>query len=135
MIILTKREIAYFNAAKAVSSLSDHKYKMGCVIVNKHRIISSGFNSETKCHRIQAELDMNEYKMHSSGKIHAETSALLSLRHIDLSKASIFIYRELKDGTKALARPCPCCQKLIRRAGIKHVYYTGNNSLIYEELI
>jgi deoxycytidylate deaminase len=132
---MTKKEIAYFEAAKAVSKLSDHNQKMGCVIVNKHRIISSGFNSETKCHRIQAQLDMNYYRMHSSGKIHAETSALLPLRHLDLSKASVFIYRELKDGTKALARPCPCCQKLIKQLGIRHVYYTGNDSLVYEEFI
>ncbi len=132
---MTKKEIAYFEAAKAISKLSNHNQKMGCVIVNKHKIISSGYNSETKCHRLQAELDMSYYKMESSGKIHAETSALLPLRRTDLSKASIFIYRETKDGTKALARPCPCCQKLIKQFGIKHIYYTGNNSLVYEEFI
>ena len=133
--MMTKKEIAYFEAAKAISKLSNHNQKMGCVIVNKHKIISSGYNSETKCHRLQAELDMNYYKMQSAGKLHAETSALLPLRRTDLSKASIFIYRETKDGTKALARPCPCCQKLIKQFGIKHIYYTGSDSLIYEELI
>ena len=133
--MMTKKELAYFEAAKAISKLSNHNQKMGCVIVNKHKIISSGYNSETKCHRIQAELDMHYYKMHSAGKIHAETSALLPLRRTDLSKASIFIYRETKDGTKALARPCPCCQKLIKQFGIKHIYYTGNDSLVYEEFV
>ena len=132
---MTKKELAYFEAAKSVSKLSDHSQKMGCIIVNKHKIISSGFNSETKCHRVQAELDTYYYKMSSRGKLHAETSALLPLRFTDLSKASIFIYRETKDGNKALARPCPCCQKLLRDKGIKHIYYTGNNSLVYEELI
>ena len=97
--------------------------------------VSSGFNSETKCHRLQAKLDKDYYKTESSGKIHAETSALLPLRRTDLSRASIFIYRETKNGTKALARPCPCCQKLIKQFGIKHIYYTGNNSLVYEEFI
>lgn len=132
---MTKKEIAYFQAAKAVSSLSDHHYKIGCVIVNKHKIISSGFNSETKCHRLQAQLNLNHYKMHSPGKLHAETSALLPIRDRDLSRASIYIYRELKDGTKALAKPCPCCEKLLRSYGIKHIYYTGNDSLIYEEFV
>lgn len=133
--MMTKKELAYFEAAKAISKLSDHNQKMGCVIVNKHKIISSGFNSETKCHRLQAQLDENHYGMQSKGKLHAETSALLPLRFTDLSRASVFIYRELKDGTKALARPCPCCQKLLKDRGIKHIYYTGNNSLIYEEFI
>ena len=132
---MTKKELAYFQAAKAVSSLSDHHYQMGCVVVNKHKIVSSGYNSETKCHRVQAQLNLNHYKMHSPGKIHAEISALLPLRHDDLSKASIFIYRETKDGNKALARPCPCCEKYIRQLGIKHIYYTGNNSLVYEEFM
>ena len=132
---MTKKELAYFQAAKAVSNLSDHKYKMGCVIVNKHKIISSGFNSETKCHGVQARLNHQQYGMVSPGKIHAEISALLPLRRTDLSKASIFIYRENKEGRKALARPCPCCEKYIRQLGIKHIYYTGNDSLIYEEFI
>ena len=133
--MMSKKELAYFEAARTVSTLSDHRQKMGCVIVNKHRIISSGCNSDTRCHPLQAHLDTEYHKVWCPGKIHAETSALLPLKRVDLSKASIFIYRETKDGIKALARPCPCCQKLIRRAGIKHVYYTGNNSLIYEEFI
>lgn len=133
--MMTKKEIAYFEAAKAISKLSNHNQKMGCVVVNKHKIISSGCNSDTKCHRLQAKLDMECYKMHSYGKIHAETSALLPLKRLDLSKASIFIYRETKDGKKALARPCPCCQKLLRQYGIRHIYYTGNDSLVYEEFI
>ena len=130
---MTKREIAYFRAAKAVSMLSDHKQQLGCVIVDKHRIISSGHNSNTKSHRVQFELNFSICRENASGKIHAETAAILPLRGVDLSKASIFIYREHKDGSYGLARPCPACEKLIRKAGIRHIYYTGNNSLIYEE--
>lgn len=134
--MMTKRELAYFQAAKAVSKLSDYnKFQLGCVIVNKHRIVSSGHNSNTKCHKIQAVLDMERHGVFCPGKVHAETDALVGVRDMDLSKASIFIYRELKDGTRAMARPCPSCQKLIRQAGIKHVYYTGNDSLVYEEFI
>ena len=132
---MTKREIAYFKAAKAMSELSDHRMQLGCIIVDKHRIISSGCNSNTKCHAVQAKLDMERHGVFCPGKLHAETAALLPLKDMDLTRASIFIYREHKDGTYGLAKPCPSCEKLIRRAGIKHEYYTGNNSLIYEEFI
>ena len=135
MITLTKREIAYFKAAKAMSELSDHKHKLGCVIVDKHRIISSGHNSNTKGHRLQFELNFSICKENASSKIHAETAAILPVRGLDLSKASIFIYREHKDGSYGLAKPCAACEKLIRKAGIRHIYYTGNNSLIYEEFV
>ena len=50
--MISKTELAYFNAAKAVSKLSNHKHKLGCIVVNKHRIISSGYNSMDKFHRL-----------------------------------------------------------------------------------
>lgn len=131
--MMTKRELTYFKAAKAVSELSDHKHKIGCVVVDKHRIISSGHNSNTKCHALQAKLDMERHGCWCPGKLHAETAALLALRGQDLSRASIYIYREHKDGTYGMSKPCPSCEKLIRQAGIRHIYYTGNNSLIYEQ--
>lgn len=49
---LSKRERAYFNSAKSIAELSDHRCKLGCVVVDGHRIISSGHNSKTKFHRI-----------------------------------------------------------------------------------
>lgn len=133
--MMSKRDIAYFEAAKAVSRLSDHRHQLGCVIVDKHRIISSGHNSNTKCHAVQAKLDMERHGVYCPGKIHAETAALLALKGAELSKASIYIYRGHKDGSYALARPCPSCQKLLHQYGIKHVYYTGNDSLVYEEFV
>ena len=134
---MTKTEMAYFRAAKAVSELSDHpQHKLGCVIVNKHKIISSGFNSHTKCHGLQAILDAERFGVYCPGKIHAETSALVPLikSGIDLSRATMFVHREHKDGTLAMSRPCPSCQKLIKQAGIRKVYYTSNDGYVREDL-
>ena len=134
---MTKTERAYIAAARAVSELSDHKQKIGCVVVNKHRIISSGANSSTKCHKVQAELDKARFGIDSPGKIHAETACLLPLikNGVNLSDATIFVYRELKDGTPAMARPCPSCEKLIRSCGIKRMYYSVNGAIAYEKII
>jgi deoxycytidylate deaminase len=134
---MTKREETYFRAAEAMSQLSDYEqHKLGCVVVYKKRIISSGYNSKTKCHRIQAELDAERFGIYCPGRLHAESSALIPLLKsgIDLSKAAIYVYRKHKDGSLAMARPCSSCQKLIRQCGIKVCYYTTENGYAKEYL-
>jgi deoxycytidylate deaminase len=125
---MTKTEMAYFRAAKAMSELSNHpKHKLGCVVVKGHKIISSGYNSISKCHKVQAQLDMERFGVdYCPGKIHAEIDTLLPLikRRVDLSKATIYVYRQHKNGDLAMARPCTSCQKVIRQCGITKVFYT-----------
>lgn len=133
---MTKKERAYFNAAKAVSELSDHpSHKLGCVIVDKHRIISSGCNSITKCHPLQARLDTERYGVPCPGKRHAEVDALLPLIRdkVDLKNAAIYVFRQTKNKKPAIAKPCSSCEKLIRSLGIRKVYYTTHNSYTMEK--
>ena len=124
--MITKTERSFFNAAKSVSELSDHRHKLGCVVVLGHRIISSGRNSKTKCHKVQAMMDKAMFGCESLGPVHAEVDALLPLirKKVDLSRASIYVYREHKDGSPALAHPCSRCMKLIKECGIKRIHYT-----------
>lgn len=124
---MTKKEIAYFSAAAAVAELSDHPhYKLGAVIVHKHRIVSSGYNSLTRCHPIQAKLDTEKYGEPCPGKRHAESDAIIPLlkNECNYSGAVIYVARILKNGHTAMARPCSSCEKLIRQLGIKKMYYT-----------
>lgn len=133
---LTKTEKAYFKAAKAVSELSDYyHHKLGCVIVKNHHIISSGYNSSTKCDPIQARLDTNKYGCECPGKVHAELSALLPFikNKENISGSSIFVYRQHKNGTLAKAKPCSNCETVIRAMGIKKVYYTDENGFVMEK--
>lgn len=133
---MTKTESATFRAAKAVSCLSDHKQKVGCVVVNKHRIISSGANSDTKTHPLQKQYNRYRFNEDTPHKCHAELLALLPLIRdgVDLSGASIFIYREHKDYSMACARPCKSCMKLIRDCNIKRAYYTTEDGYVKEDL-
>ena len=132
---MTKTERAMFRVAKTVATLSDHKQKVGCVVVHKHRIISSGFNRRNKCHKVQALLDKEKFGCDCPGRIHAETAALLPLikEGEDLSRASIYIYRQHKDGTLACSRPCARCEKLIRSLGIKKIFYTVDGGFSEEK--
>ena len=131
---MTKTERSFFRVARAVSELSDHKVKIGCVVVNKHRVISSGFNSHIRCHKVQAMLDKESFGCDCPGKVHAETSALLPLIRdgVDLSRASIYVHREHKNGDLACARPCARCERLIKQCGIKKIYFTVDNGFVEE---
>jgi len=48
-------------------------------------------------------------------------------------KGIVYIYRELKDGTFGLARPCQYCRKFLKAIGIKQVVYTGYQANIIKE--
>ena len=135
---LSKRERAYFNSAKSISELSDHRCKLGCVIVDGQRIISSGHNSKTKFHRIQSELDNKFFPGYENkGPVHAEVSALIPLikRRVDLSGTTLYVYRENKDGKLAMSRPCPRCMQLIKEQGIKKICYTTNDGYVDERIV
>jgi deoxycytidylate deaminase len=134
---LSKSHRAYFNAAKAISELSDYKQKVGCVVVMGHRIISSGCNSQSKCHAVQARLNKENFGYECPGFVHAEIDALRPLlkRRMDLSKASVYVYRQRKDGSLGLARPCGSCMSAIRALNIRNVYYTNEGGYSREEIL
>lgn len=134
--MIGKTNKAYFRAAKAVAELSDYpRHKLGCCVVKGHRIISSGCNSKSKCHPIQAKLDTEKYGVECAGKCHAEIAALLPLIRdkVDLSNASLYVYRQHKDGTLAMAKPCSSCQKMIRQMKIRKCFYTIENGYAVEK--
>ena len=121
-----KAKRAYFKAAEGVSLLSNHRCRIGCVVVNGHKIISSGHNSASKTHAFQAKLDKSFFGCECAGLLHAETDALIPLirNGIDLSSASLYVYRTMKDGSIGMARPCPRCMSVIKKCGIKYINYT-----------
>ena len=135
---LTKSHKAYFKAARAIGELSDFpRVKIGCVAVYKHKIISSGCNS-TKTNPAQKRLNTYRFDADTPATIHAEISCLLPLinrRDIDFRDVSLYVYRELKSGELSMARPCDSCMAMIRRLGVRYIYYTGNQSYISEEII
>ena len=137
---MNNRQKRFFNIAKEVSLLSDYKKaRVGAVVVDGNRIISTGHNSnktstiQFKYDRYRELDDTNNYL----AKTHAEVSALgpLLKDNYDCAHSSIYIYRELKDGKKSCARPCPACMKLIRDLGIKNIYYTDWDGNYVKEVL
>ena len=137
---MSTASVKYFDVAKAVSKLSDFKrIHIGCVIVDGKHIIATGQNTN-KTHPMQKEY--NRYRFHAdcigNGKLHAEMMAILNLRpylkSLDLSKVSIYVYRENRFGELRMSRPCSSCMAKIKELGIRHIYYTSADGYCYERL-
>lgn len=90
---------------------------MSCVIANKNQIISVGFNKYKTSPK-----STHPYRM-----IHAELDAILDNKFADLNGCTAYIYRETRDGTPALSRPCPSCMQTLKLAGIKKICYSIEN--------
>jgi deoxycytidylate deaminase len=86
---------------------------------------------------VQALIDSERYGVECPGRVHAEVSALLPLMKsgIDLSNATLYVHRQHKDGTLAMARPCEGCMRLIRQLKIRRIRYTTGYGYAKEDLI
>lgn len=112
-------KLKYFDLAKRLSYKSNHhKVQMGCVIVDKNRVIGLGIN----------QMKTNPKSPYPYKTTHCEFDAVLDCERRSIKGASIYIYRENKSGTLANAKPCRYCEYLLRRVGIKRVYFTNNGS-------
>lgn len=113
------------------------RVRIGCVIAYKKAILAKGFNSD-KTHTEQARFNKWRYKdagnNYLPAKVHSELSALNKIKFLDIdfSKVHIYIYRELRDGTTAMCRPCPACMAAIKEMGIKHIHYTTSDGIVHE---
>lgn len=134
---LTRRQRSFFESAKAASLLSDYpKFHLGCVVVKKSRIISSGHNSITQYSSIQQKMDFKRFGGEHRGVCHAETAALLPLirQRADLSSCVVYLYREHSDGTPVVSRPCSGCMSLLRAVGIRRVFFTVEGGYAVEDI-
>ena len=112
---LTAKHRRYFELAKRMARKSNHyQYKLGCVIVNRGRIVGIGIN----------KLKTHPRSWHDYSMIHAELDAILSVPVADLKDATVYVYRQTKAGELALAKPCRTCQKMLRDCNIRKVCYT-----------
>lgn len=133
---LTKSHRAYFKAAKAMADIAEAKRaKLGCVAVYGHRIISSGCNS-FKTSPIQKKYNIHRFEGDAGRhELHAEVQCLLPLigrNDIDFSRVSLYIYREHKNKSLAMSKPCPSCMSLIKELGIKKIWYTTEDGYACE---
>ena len=124
----------YLNLARNACHYSDFaRVKLGAVLVYKSKIMSIGWNSN-KTSPLQKSLNkLRDFEVDCGDahhSLHAEVACLTKARDLDIDwgRASLFICRIKKDGSRGLSRPCSGCQALIKSMGIKNVYYTTNDN-------
>ena len=100
-------------AARAAAKKSKQRFKLGAAIARGNKVLCKAPNSH-KTHPV-----------YGSGlfcTLHAESNAIYSAVRagINLKGTTIYVYRT----NNALAKPCPCCMKHIKKHGIEKVVYS-----------
>lgn len=116
-------KLRYFEIAKRLAIKSDSKFKLGCCIVRKNKIIGFGYNNMAKTHP----------KCKTFGNyLHAELHSLLGLSLAETKGSVAYIYRLRNDGKMGMSKPCPICKEALKVAGVKEICYTGYNEYLNE---
>lgn len=109
---------------------SPSKKKVGAVLLNKNKVVTSATNLETKSHPLQARF-AERVGLHEKIYLHAEIAALVKCK----SDADTIVVARLggHHGNEIRnAKPCKICRLALQHAGIKDVYYTTNDGFLYE---
>jgi pyrimidine deaminase RibD-like protein len=93
---------------------SSHKYTLGAIVVRRGKIVGRGYNSV--CYTGNERPYLNG--------IHAEVAAINNTRARDRSDATIYVARWRKCGVMGCAKPCEACEKVLRKLGIRSVWYS-----------
>lgn len=105
----------HFRLAKSIALRSDHRVKIGAVLVNKGQVLNVGHNRVGKTHP--------KYPWY----LHAEMDSCLGIHRADLTGSTVYLFRANRLGTVLNCRPCGTCQTLLKELGIRAVYYTTGN--------
>lgn len=114
----SKRETDLMAKAEKLAMMSELPNRHGCVIAERNKILGLGWNKD-KTHPAASET--------ISQHIHAELAAIIGVNTKDLRGSDIYVARMMRtkpQPVRGMSRPCEHCIKLIRKAGIKRMYYT-----------
>jgi tRNA(Arg) A34 adenosine deaminase TadA len=115
-----------------------NKVKLGCVIVYKGAVLAKGWNMN-RTHTDQAYYNTLRYRTvnkYCPALVHAEMMALAKIKYLDIdfSKVTVYIWREYKDGSPAMSRPCPSCMGAIKERGVGQVVYSTPEGYAIEKI-
>lgn len=100
---------------------SPSKWRVGCVLLRRGRVVVSTTNVEGKTHPRQSELAVRVGQPYRRS-LHAELRALIKGR--SAKPDTLVVGRVNSKNELCLARPCPVCQLAISESGILNVYYS-----------
>ena len=96
----------------------DVTHQLCALVVSKNRVLSVGYN-QPKTHPISKDTERQQ--------LHAEMSALLRCPDAIVEGAEVVVARLKPSGKPGLAKPCEACQGILKRFGVRRVFYTTNS--------
>lgn len=123
--------------AKEASKMATYpRQKLGSCLVYGNKVIALGYNTNKTSpfqYKYNRYRNFADFQAKGNGMVHAEGTALLKTRYLDINWkfATIYIYRELKDGTRSLSKPCNGCAISLAERGIGTVIFSTPKG--YEE--
>jgi len=126
------------NQATAVAMASASKKRLGCIILNKKKIIAAACNCDKKTHTIQekyARLASQLYENDSLSQkifLHAEILCLIRSKG---EGDTIITARVGGHGGNKLrnSRPCPICSLFLKHHGINKIHYSTPDGFLFED--
>lgn len=109
---------------------SPSKWRVGCVLLRRGRVVVSTTNVEGKTHPRQEILALRVGQPYRRS-LHAELRALIKGR--SAKPDTLVVGRVNRKNELCLARPCLVCQLAIRESGIRSVYYSTDGGM-WEDL-
>lgn len=104
-------------AASCEAMKSEYKLQMGCIIFNKKKILSVGYN------QVRSSTKIHPKYLAFKESVHAEVDAIIKARK-ELKGASLLVVRVNKKHQLRNAKPCNKCMEYIKEIGIKRIYYS-----------
>lgn len=120
--MLSKTDSAYLSVARFAAAKSEARNTHGAVIVKGGRVLAIGYNK----HRNDPVFVSPEHIKTDCSRC-AEMVAIKGAGTRNVKGAVIYVARVNNQGVDRNSKPCPRCQTLIERVGIKRVVYTTEN--------
>ena len=106
---------------------STHKIRVGAALVNKKNVVIAWNGTKTS----PAALRHN-YRW--ADQSHAEFNLFSHTIIPGSVNGTVFVIRELADGSLATAKPCEKCREFLKFMGIKKIVYSMYDKIVKEKL-
>ena len=108
-------------------STKTHRQRLYAIVTDKRgKILGEGGNSFTKTSPMTWMYGCKSGNMHKT-HTHAEILSIVRAARVGGKPYAIYVARALKNTKGGLSMPCPACRFAIEEAGIKKIFYIGNN--------
>lgn len=114
--------LGFFQAALREAKKSSYKVPMGAVIIRKNKIVGRGHNI------VCSTGDVYD-------GIHAEISAINNVTAKYRKNGILVVGRVNKNNELAMAKPCKRCETVLKKLGIKRVWYSDHTGWQRMDLI